>query len=458
MKKLFVTTFLTVAIAVLGLQAAVAQQRFSRAALVADLDTLVSTIEEVHPDPYTVVKKKQFYKEVARVKAGLRDSMTRSEFYLEIAPLTASLGDGHTGVYFIPDDRLTQNSLLFPYAVMIEKRDTSVVVILDGSSLENTIPVKSRILSINGIATRTIIERMASYFSGEQFNFRLESLNYQHFIFLMYSLYPADEFDIVYRDPQGNTHTKTTPAVSFLTFAEIFRQRREAEPPASPQRQYYYELAKVDTAANVAVIDFRNFKGEDQVRPFLDSTFTVLKERNIGNLVIDIRNNGGGNSAIGDEFFQYISPVPFKQYGEVDVKVSRFKAKGYEENVKEGEIIHYAVEELNPLRDNPLRYTGKVYLLTGNRSFSSAADFAWAFHYFKMGTIVGEETGGLIDSFGDVCYLKLPNTKIDYGVSFKKFTGYGSNGKQFHGVYPDVEVSAEQAMTKALELIAAVGQ
>ena len=72
---------------------------------------------------------------------------------------------------------------------------------------------------------------------------------------------------------------------------------------------------KVDEKKKVAVMDFRSFNNPQRMKMFADSMFVTLREKGIKNLIIDLRNNGGGNSMVGDVSFPYISPKPFKQMG-----------------------------------------------------------------------------------------------------------------------------------------------
>ena len=198
---------------------------------------------------------------------------------------------------------------------------------------------------------------------------------------------------------------------------------------------------KVLKDKNTGIIDFRSFSNLDKFKIFLDSTFTIIKKENIGNLIIDIRKNGGGNSVLGNELFQYISPVPFEQFGKVIVKISDTGIKTYDE------------EELKKLRKNNLRFHGNVYLLISHNTFSSAAVFSWAFNYFKMGKVIGEETGGLNVCYGDIIRISLPHTKLKCTVSFKKFYNYGATDEDIHGTIPDYNVEAEKALDYALKLI-----
>lgn len=97
-------------------------------------------------------------------------------------------------------------------------------------------------------------------------------------------------------------------------------------------------------------------------------------------------------------------------------------------------------------------FTGKVYLLTSNHTFSSASDFSWAFKEFGMGTVVGEETGGVNVCFGDILYYKLPLSGLSASISWKRFWNYGADENDIHGTIPDYIVPTSDALTKALEL------
>ena len=86
-------------------------------------------------------------------------------------------------------------------------------------------------------------------------------------------------------------------------------------------------------------------------------------------------------------------------------------------------------------------------------TFSSASSFAWAFRHFGMGTVVGEETGGMSVSFGDILPYRLPVSGLVCTVSWKRFWLYGADENDIHGTLPHYAVPQEEALDKALELI-----
>lgn len=95
-----------------------------------------------------------------------------------------------------------------------------------------------------------------------------------------------------------------------------------------------------------------------------------------------------------------------------------------------------------------------MYLLTNSATYSAASTFTGVFKELKIGTIVGEETGGAISYFGDFWFLSTPNSKIQFHVSPKRFIQYG--GEEYDkGVIPDYIIAdkGDSVINYAYELI-----
>ena len=76
-------------------------------------------------------------------------------------------------------------------------------------------------------------------------------------------------------------------------------------------------------ADSIGYIGFYRCDDPERFDGFLKETFTtVKKEGHCDIMIVDIRENGGGNSYLGDELMQYISPKPFRMFDRVLVKVS----------------------------------------------------------------------------------------------------------------------------------------
>lgn len=139
----------------------------------ADLDSLVYAMQEIHPDLFFECNESKFFSMLNDVRKKLsHDSISVIELYKYAQPLTTILGDGHTQLYF-PKNELTDN-LFFPLSVYINQNDSSIQVNTDYNSKEGVIEKGKKILSINGVNYKCIIENMLKNCGGDAF-----SLSYQ---------------------------------------------------------------------------------------------------------------------------------------------------------------------------------------------------------------------------------------------------------------------------------------
>lgn len=194
-----------------------------------------------------------------------------------------------------------------------------------------------------------------------------------------------------------------------------------------------------------SVLKIKTFGDLDGFCAFADSAFTEIQKNGVKNLVIDVRNNGGGRSIVVDSLMNYINNKEYAQYRKIEMRISRELKERYKERYPDRYdwINNYSIDELVVpeqnlvlLRNNKLRFSGNLFLLTNKTSFSAAATFAGIFKELNLGTIIGEETGGTIEYYGDYWFLKTPNTAITFFVAPKRFFQYGGTDSN-RGVIPD---------------------
>jgi C-terminal processing protease CtpA/Prc len=160
-----------------------------------------------------------------------------------------------------------------------------------------------------------------------------------------------------------------------------------------------------------------------------------------------LRENGGGNSSLGDLLVEYIYAGNYKSVSSCDVKISEEIIKYYQENnnlseeelnyfkANIGEKYNYISNATRIYKDQPV-FQGDTYFLIGRNTFSSAVMLASTVKDYNVGYLIGEETGGLPTDYGDIYSFKLPNTNLDAGVSYKYFVR--PNGLNTgRGVLPD---------------------
>ena len=438
---------------ILSSNIAFSQTKISREEAIEDLNTLAKNITKTHPKFHKKVESGAFRGTLINYQNTLSqyDSLSTYQFYKIIGTLPSSLNDGHTRLSH-PKVRFSK---VFPLRVNINTRD-SVITISNDYSKENSIPIGSEIKSINGISYKEIVCTLMQYVSGELSFYKIHKLNQgSEFSFYFNMLFGSREYKIkyVYDNKEFNT------SVAYIRGNKLGQKTLKTKEDKNLSAKFTpWEYYKEDNN-KIGIIHIRSFMDYsyiDEFNSFLDSVFTDLQKNKVENLIIDIRKNGGGNTQLGDELLKYISPVQFKQFEKMIARQSfkRLKKTGnlsIFNPFSYGSIKTYDYDFVE-LKDS-LHYTGQVYLLTSHSTFSAASSFSEAFKQFKMGVIIGEETGGMNVSYGESIHFTLPNSKLKYCISSKRYWRYNATEDTIHGTIPDNEIPYYEALTYTIQKI-----
>lgn len=467
MKRLIIT-----AIILLATICHIDAQNISRSQASADIDTLLLTLSEVHPNLYGSISESSLNGQIADLKANLHDSLSVIDLYKDLAPIIARIGDAHTTMVLPYREVMINAGRYIPIFPTIDSNTGKMLV---KASVDNCVPYDSEILSINGMSAKEMVDKMLAFVGGEREFYRLTMVD-NNIMGLFHLLFAAPEYDITYRDPNSLTPPsgvgvlplgtgkllQTVEADKFnsgLVLSPKILRLMEEHGGNSPYTFRFINDKKI------AIMNFDACMDVNGMQVFADSMFTKLQEQGIKDLIIDVRYNGGGNSAVGDVLLKYIAPKPFVQYGKTLVKVTpttiALTGNRYNQYLPlrgDGEGSFHIIPEDSVSRHEPLpeaqRFCGNVYLLTSHTTFSSASSFAWAFKEAGCGTVIGEETGGMSVHYGDVISFKLPNSGLAVNVSHKRFWLPGADENNIHGVLPDIVCPQDEALETALQSLA----
>lgn len=170
---------------------------------------------------------------------------------------------------------------------------------------------------------------------------------------------------------------------------------------------------------NIGYLQLNSFE-DSRIVAMFDSIFPVLSQTSA--LIIDIRNNGGGNGSNGFEILGYLTSQPFMQ----GRSVIRHFVPPYRSWNRPDEL-DITIYDWKP-------YKGKLYdkpvaVLIGPDTYSAAEDFLVAFKSIQRGKLFGETTGG---STGQPIFFSLPGggmgrvcAKRDLMADGTEFVGKG---------------------------------
>lgn len=215
---------------------------------------------------------------------------------------------------------------------------------------------------------------------------------------------------------------------------------------SSGRSDYSWIKYEIDEQQSTGIFTLNECTLNDEYRNTVNKFFTEVKNKNLKNIVVDLRNNNGGTSRVINEFAAYIKNLP------TTIKGFRRHIRANNKLIYEDGIYKLTKEDVKWRKNLPL-YDGKIYVLTSHATFSSGMWFATIFSDNHLAKIVGEVPGNSPTGFGDTTEIyTTPNAKLMFNTSFKKFyrPDETKDGKR---LIPDVQVPAKDALNKVYEII-----
>jgi hypothetical protein len=394
------------------------------ALLKQDFTQLKDSLQNLHPGLYRYKSKAETDKLFELDYRKLDQALTEVDFFAIVSHFISNMEDGHTEC-FLPKDfinKIINGVKLFP----LQPRyiGNKAYVPCNTKDFE----AGTEIIAINDEPAERIRKQMFSLLSsdGAIETEKYVKINDGHdpFSYLYYVLYGEKaDFKVTYRTADGKTGNKTIAANYF--------GKMECPPPHAKIEQY---LSLAYPQDGLAIMTLKTFANEylestkENFTDFLATSFKALNEKKISKLVIDLRENGGGEDTNGLLLYRYLSDKPFRYYASLN-------------STKKQETGHPNLALQKPMNDS---FKGKVEFLISGKSFSGAAEFSAVAKNNNRGIFIGEETGGGYygNTSGSKIALILPNSKIRVNIPLVKYVMAVKPVKEKdRGVIPDYIVT-----------------
>ncbi len=445
-------------ICALALPALLSAQSSPPAALRDDLTFLQQALYRGHPGAFRYSPRDSMDAMFDLLRAEVpSDSVTADQAQVLLRRAVAAVRDGHTS---LQTPFFNDQTRVLP--IMAQVADGRVFVWRHYSG-DTSLRRGAEIRSVNGTATADLLAQCRSVAFGDGFNTtfsdQVASVYFARFVRLFQGDTAQYSVESVSPPSQPRSHYMASKSRADLQKLQGIRSReagrREAGVPRKPILANRTMSLQRDTARpGVAVLTLTSFPNRGY-RKFYRHAFRWLHEQHIGTLVVDVRNNTGGNIRNMDRLVASIADVPF---GYDYVRQRHTRMGGYfGPKAQLNKAMIWAKYNFQPgfryRREGGLRtqrwrvqprkrdnFEGKTFVLTNGWSFSSASMCA-SFLKNKAGaTVVGTESGGneTGNCGGGFPKLKLPNT--GYLVRFPLFllryqVGQPDMGR---GVMPDI--------------------
>ncbi|MGV3559734.1 S41 family peptidase [Larkinella arboricola] len=462
----------------------------------SDFAILRKTLEERHPSLYRYIPSEKMNQRFDSVFRQLYRPMTEVEFRELLRPLIVQIRCGHTDVQeslstsrssrkpqpeWLPFDIILQNNRMF---------------IGRNRSTDSSLICGTEVLKLGNHSVREIIQAARDRWPSDGYNqtfknyflelYHLEETYWRHFG-------GRSPWTLTVRDTTGTERMTTVrrrlvasgdipaaPTPTTVRRSKKSRHRTEAsynEDDAKLQLMRSLHFINSDSTAAMLII---NSFGYDRYQSFHREVFETLEKQKVQDLVIDLRQNTGGNAEIGSDLMSYLMKSDFRQVDRAECRVRRPNSCSYFDR-KEKRVLRqnfrfmkseggrYQFGKSNVGWNKPAsehRFTGRVYILTSGRTFSAASIFTASLKAQRAVTIIGQETGGgeAGCNGGIIQTLTLPETRLRVRFPVFWIATASRNPDQGRGVMPDYPIEytvrdrikqRDRDLEKALELIQA---
>ncbi|GAB3698340.1 S41 family peptidase [Spirosoma flavus] len=468
MRSLYLTVFyVVIRCSLVHSQSPKSGVKYSVAQLKQDIRLLKKALEEAHPSLYWYTSKKEIDDAFAKATYQIRKPLTKREFYQVLAPVVTLIRCGHTYLLMAPGEDPPVSYLPFDSWL-----DQNRLFIINNKSSDSTILAGDEITHINGYPISAICQKGKSIQSADGYNQSLKQyyLNWHVLEDVAWEYYGNKEpFQLTIVSADGRSahysvYKKTKKSASADSTFSAPKVLTEAENQANLDRQRAEELDRMrnlkvlsDVPAT-ALLTINGF-GYDDAEAFHKEVFKQLNEQNIQHLIIDLRQNPGGNVESAANLMGYMMHTRFQIIGDTwatlrnpntpsfsqyfDAKTKQLFADNTTYLRQEGNRFYFKTGGSGWLQpqSEPV-FKGKVYLLTSGFTFSAGALLAVALKSQRQAVVIGQETGGgkAGCSGGINQTLTLPNTQLWLKFPLFRVPSASPKSNRGRGLMPDYAI------------------
>lgn len=379
------------------------------------------------------------------------------------------LHDGHTSL--IPE---FNQALVYPFIFFKDKQD----IYLRGINKEYSSSLGKKILQINGYPVLDVINSYRPVISSDNENYFLDKVND---FMQLYSIWKNHPYCM--RDSTLHLTFEDTTSIELHPISKqqlnIVWKQSNIKNNSIRQNSKQPFLYNIDSVKNICYLQFNSCVDQSSLRlqyymksnnsigddlekkilaiprfdTFLKEMFEDIRVKSISTLVIDVRNNAGGDSRLCNTLLSWLKPqkdikpvssfIRFSKLWELNYPILadeyKYAFAELQEPYEMGKLYNSAllpklssgeknssiqnkIDELFLINnDENLVFKGKVIFIQNSKTYSSAGLLVTTATDNNIGIVIGDESSYSPCSFGDILAWMLPNTNIRGIVSHKIF-------------------------------------
>jgi hypothetical protein len=382
-----------------------------------DFQEIKNILISNHPAPYQFTGKEAFDKFYNEQLQKINRPMNLGEYFLIAAPLVESIHCGHTWIS-LPDDFWNGDEKVFFPIGLLFSGDKAYAAPAKGI---DTIPRGSEIISVNKIPMSEIIESTKRLVNSDAKSKTGKLANFGHSF--------PDMFAIQYGNTESfevNFTVAGSPEIHIQKLKPVSRQSGWENTLStlagsfSSGNELNLEILKDQNLAVMTIQSFGYYDSQQKFYKFLNSAFEKIHKNSVKNLILDLRNNTGGDPICASRLISYLEKKPAPYFASV--------YEGYE-----------GLAKPIPMSGKNV-FSGNLFVLINGGCFSTTGHLCALLKYSSRATFIGEETGGTYECNDDHVSVQTSIAHLNINVARRTYTTTVKGISRDTGIEPDYPV------------------
>ena len=425
-----------------------------------DLDQLYDTLQAAHYDLYARRDRASYDALHARLRARLDQPLPVDDAQLEFQRFVAFGRVAHARID-LPFDRWARFREGGGKAIALSLRvqDDKVYVLSDLADAEGVAP-GDQVLAVDDQPALDWLSKVGGLVSADNpylLHAQMEGL----LPFLAWlALGELDGVHLTLADGDGAFRRIWLPA---KTRADIEAAEAAGRVPATLELSGREARMLGDGIAYLRPGPFYDIRPEadspwdrSHFRAWLDQAFADFIAAGATDLLLDLRDNPGGDNSFSDLVLAWFADEPFRFSPAFEIRVSAATVASNQARLDAlpedgggasadmaalfkgqppGSVVRYEIPLTTP-REGP-RFEGRVHVLVNRHSYSNAVSVAAIVQDYGFGRVLGEETADLASTLGAMEHFTLENSGLRVGYPKARILRPGGDATP-RGVVPDV--------------------
>jgi len=345
-----------------------------------------SVLEKQHINLYHSIDEKVFNQKIENLIKKL-PALNKHEIMVEMMRITRTIGDGHTQF-------LVMGGPHNHYPFSLEWIDGKIRVMATNTEYKRFLG--NELLAIDEVPISEILAKIEPVMQGIENEYSLRAryrwhLNVSELLYGLHITPSLGRATFTFIGENNSEKHINADAISMDKFVSSVVHRLTLDKGIFSHANIKDSdglWLSSNKALNTAYLYFSQYPSRNDMEDFAEDVQEYLIENNIQNLIVDLRDNGGGNFFVGLLLAQYLNLI------------------------------------------DSLNWDNGIYVLIGEHTYSAGMSNAAQYRSILNATLVGEPTGANPVGYQDADGFTLPNSGryVQYSKRMYRFQNESSNG------------------------------